>query len=81
MLVSNANIKALNLYAESSKLHNSYYMAPSQRVPQADRRERCKPDSENLEEKREDPGPPQGKASLGSVLGHKDCGASVDPNR
>ena len=28
MFVSNANIKALNLHAESPKLHSSCYMAP-----------------------------------------------------
>lgn len=55
MLVSNANIKVFNLYVESPKLHNSYDVAPSQRVVPQVRREEQKSDSENLERKREDP--------------------------
>lgn len=31
----NANMRALNSYAESVKLHNLYFIAFSQRVPQA----------------------------------------------
>lgn len=57
MLVSNANIKALNLHAESPKLHSSCYMAPFRLIE-----ERCKQDSENLEGKRKDPDPPQGNS-------------------
>ena len=36
MLVSNANIKALNIYAESPKLHSSCYMAPSRLIEARD---------------------------------------------
>lgn len=53
MLVSNANIKVFNLYVESPKLHNSYDVAPSQKVVPQVRREEHKSDSENLE--REEP--------------------------
>lgn len=35
MQVSNANIKTFNLHVESPKLHNSYYVTPVQRGPQA----------------------------------------------
>lgn len=81
ILVSSAKIKALNLYLESPKLHNSYCVASSRGYHKPEGGEKHNTDSENLEEKEETQAHPRVRGSLRSVLGHKDCGMSVDPHR
>lgn len=80
MPLLNERISAFNLYAESPKVLNSYFVVYLQKVPGAGRREKYKPDSGKLERgKRMLPGLEQTREA--PLQTHRYLWGEPDPHR